>query len=66
MLVVIFVPHFRTNKNFLDLHKDQLARTKKVLTKAYKYEWQLPIKKNESIRQNLELIITTLEADNNE
>ena len=56
-------PHFRTNKKFLDIHKDQLERTKKVLTKAYKYDWQLPIKKNEPIRQNLELIITTLEAD---
>ena len=57
-------PHFRTNKNFLSVHKEQLESIDKVLAKAYKYNWQLPIKKNEPIKQNLKLIISTLEADN--
>jgi integrase/recombinase XerD len=57
-------PHFRTNKTFLSVHKDQLESIDKVLAKAYKYNWQLPIKKNEPIKQNLKLIISTLEADN--
>lgn len=57
-------PHFRTNKNFLSVHKEQLESINKVLAKAYKYNWQLPIKKNEPIKQNLKLIISTLEADN--
>ena len=59
-------PHFRTSKTFLDIHKDQLERINKVLDKAHRYNWQLPIKKNEPIKQNLKLIISTLEADNNE
>ncbi len=57
-------PHFRTNKNFLSVHKEQLESIDKLLAKAYKYNWQLPIKKNEPIKQNLKLIISTLEADN--
>ena len=59
-------PHFRTSKTFLDIHKDQLERINKVLDKAHRYNWKLPIKKNEPIKQNLKLIISTLEADNNE
>lgn len=59
-------PHFRTNKAFLEVHRDQLERIKEVLGKAYKYNWQLPIKKNEPIKQNLELIISTLEKEDNE
>ncbi|NJN11182.1 MAG: hypothetical protein HC815_25655 [Richelia sp. RM1_1_1] len=39
----------------------QLERINEVLAKAYKYNWQLPIKKNEPVKQNLELIIATLE-----
>lgn len=59
-------PFFRTNKTFLAVHKDQLERINEVLAKAYKYDWKLPIKKNEPIKRNLELIIYTLEKDNNE
>lgn len=59
-------PHFRTSKTFLDIHKDQLERINKVLDKAHRYNWQLPIKKNEPIKTNLELIISVLEANNNE
>ncbi|KYC34615.1 hypothetical protein WA1_51450 [Scytonema hofmannii PCC 7110] len=59
-------PHFRTNKTFLAIHKDQLTRLNKILDKAQKYNWQLPIKKNEPIKQNLILIISKLEANNHE
>lgn len=59
-------PFFRTNKAFLAVHKDQLERISQVLAKAYRSSWKLPIKKNEPIKQNLELIISTLEADDSE
>ena len=59
-------PFFRTNKAFLAVHKDQLERIDRVLAKAYRSSWKLPIKKNEPIKQNLELIISTLEADDSE
>ena len=59
-------PFFRTNKYFLEIHKDQLGRINQILNKAYRYGWKLPIKKNEPIKQNLELIINALEEDNNE
>lgn len=59
-------PYFRTNKNFLEVHREQLERVEKVLEKAQKYNWQLPILKNKPIKENLELIITALEGNNNE
>lgn len=59
-------PHFRTNKTFLTIHKEQLAEIEKVLLKARKYNWQLPIKKNEPIKENLMLIISNLESDADE
>lgn len=59
-------PHFRTSNTFLDIHKDQKIRINKILNKAYKYNWQLSIKKNELIKRNLEVIISTLEVAHNE
>ncbi|BAZ18068.1 integrase family protein [Calothrix sp. NIES-4071] len=57
-------PHWRTNKNFLPILKDTLERTNNVLEKAQNCGWQLQVHKNTPIKDNLEKVIKTLEADN--
>ncbi|PMB24336.1 recombinase XerD [Fischerella thermalis CCMEE 5198] len=57
-------PHWRTNKNFLPILKDTLERTNNVLEKARNCGWQLQVNKNTPIKDNLEKVIKTLEADN--
>lgn len=57
-------PHWRTNKNFLPILKDTLERTNNVLEKARNCGWQLQVNKNTPIKENLEKVIKTLEADN--
>jgi integrase/recombinase XerD len=57
-------PHWRTNKNFLPVLKDTLERTNNVLEKAQNCGWQLQVHKNTPIKENLEKVIKTLEADN--
>ena len=59
-------PHWRTNKNFLPILQDTLARTCKVIEKARNCGWELQVKKNEPIKYNLEKVIKSLEADSNE
>lgn len=56
--------HWRTNKNFLPILKDTLERTNNVLEKAQRWGWQLQVHKNAPIKENLEKVIKTLEADN--
>lgn len=57
-------PHWRTNKNFIPILKDTLERTNNVLEKAQNCGWQLQVYKNTPIKENLEKVIKTLEADN--
>lgn len=57
-------PHWRTNKNYLPLLKDTLKRTNQIIEKAQNYGWELQVKKNEPIKQNLEKVIESLEKDN--
>ena len=57
-------PHWRTNKNFLPILKDTLERTNNVLIKAQNCGWELQVNKNVPIKENLEKVIKTLEADN--
>lgn len=57
-------PHWRTNKNFLPILKDTLERTNNVLEKARNCGWQLQVNKNTPIKENLDKVIKTLEADN--
>lgn len=57
-------PHWRTNKNFLPILKDTLARTCNVLKKAQDCGWELQIHKNMPIKENLDKVIKNLEADN--
>ena len=59
-------PHWRTNQNFLPILQDTLERTNKVLEKAHKCGWELQSKKNEPIKNNLEKVIKSLEAECNE
>ncbi len=57
-------PHWRTNKSFLPVLKGTLERTNNVLEKAQNCGWQLQVHKNTPIKDNLEKVIKTLEADN--
>lgn len=55
--------HLRTNKNFLEVFKDELKRTNEILAKAKKYGWEVQVKMNEPIKVNLERMIAALETD---
>lgn len=55
--------YLRTNKNFLAVFRDELKRTNEVLAKAKKYEWEIQISMNEIIKENLEKLIKSLEAE---
>ncbi|MBD2778218.1 tyrosine-type recombinase/integrase [Iningainema tapete] len=57
-------PHWRTNKNFLPILKSTLERTNNVIKKAQNCGWELQVNKNTPIKENLELVIKTLEVDN--
>lgn len=56
--------YLRTNKNFIEVFKDELKRTNEVLAKAKNYAWEVQISMNEPIKENLEKLIKALEADN--
>lgn len=58
--------HFRTNKHFLPIHKEELERTKQVIAKARDNGWEVQVSMNEPIRDNLEKVIHSLEEDKNE
>jgi integrase/recombinase XerD len=57
-------PHWRTNKNFLPILKSTLERTNNILKKAKDSGWNLQVKKNLPLKENLEKVIETLESDN--
>lgn len=56
-------PHWRTNKNFIPILEDTLERTNKVIEKARNCGWELQVKKNEPIKENLEKVIQSLEEE---
>jgi hypothetical protein len=56
-------PHWRTNKNFIPILEDTLERTNKVIKKARNCGWELQVKKNEPIKENLEKVIHSLEEE---
>ena len=56
--------HFRTNKQFLPQHKKQLGETKKLVFQARDKGWQRQLEMNEAIQDKLEIIVNTLENDN--
>lgn len=55
--------HLRTNKNLLEVFKDELKRTLEILAKARLYGWEVQAKMNEPIKANLEKMIAALETD---
>ncbi|QFS52046.1 hypothetical protein [Nostoc sphaeroides] len=56
--------YLRTNVNFLPVFKDELERTVKVLAKAKQYAWEVQISMNETIKENLEKLVQSLEVTN--
>lgn len=53
--------HFRTTKEFLPIHHDQLTKTKQIIDEAKKQGWHRQIEMNLTVKNNLENIIETLE-----
>jgi len=58
--------HFRTHKDYLPQHREQLINTNKIIATAKTNGWQRQIEMNETVKTNLENIIHTLEDDNHE
>jgi integrase/recombinase XerD len=54
---------FRTTREFLDRHKQQLERTNQVLEVVEANGWERQIQVNQDVKTNLEKIITVLEAE---
>jgi hypothetical protein len=53
--------HFRTDQRFLKEHKNHLKRTKNIIKKAQKNNWQRQIKMNTKVKNSLINIIASLE-----
>ncbi len=53
---------FRTDETFLDVHKQQLLVTEKILQKAKEEHWEAQILTNEKLKMRLEKIIASLEG----
>jgi integrase len=58
--------HFRTDYTFLDVHKEQLARTNKIVAEAKKNGWHRHEEMNTKIQKNLTNIINSIEKDPND
>ena len=55
---------FRTTKEFLAVHREELVRTEAVINKAQANGWGRQVEMNQRIKTNLENLIQSLEADN--
>jgi site-specific recombinase XerD len=55
--------HFRTNKKFIQQHKQQLEKTKVLIKEADQNGWQRQLEMNQTIEQKLTKIVNTLEND---
>ncbi|HCF26048.1 MAG TPA: integrase, partial [Cyanobacteria bacterium UBA11049] len=53
--------HFRTTIEFLDVHKEELKKTNKIIEKAQMNGWTRQVEMNEKNKRNLEKIINRLE-----
>ena len=56
--------HFRTTKEFLEIHRHELENTNKIIEKAKANGWERQVEMNEKVKQNLEKIIISLESEN--
>ncbi len=54
---------FRTTREFLVHHKEQLGQTEKIIEKATANNWQRQLEMNEQVKTNLENIISSLESE---
>lgn len=57
---------FRTTREFLGIHKEELEKTEKLIQKATANGWKRQIEMNEQVKKNLEEIIKGLERDNDQ
>jgi integrase len=55
--------HFRTHKEFLPQHQNQLDMTNKIIEAAKSNGWQRQVEMNIAVKNNLEKIITTLQEE---
>ncbi|MBD2681823.1 MULTISPECIES: site-specific integrase [Nostoc] len=55
--------HFRTTKEFLVVHKQELENTNKIIEKAKANGWERQLEMNEKVKRNLEKIISSLESE---
>ncbi len=55
---------FRTTKEFLGIHHEELENTQKIIEKAKTNGWQRQVEMNEQVKTNLQNIISVLESDN--
>ena len=55
--------HFRTDRRHLDDHRDQLRRTRQLLTVPHTNGWTRQLEMNRQVAANLLAIVTQLEAD---
>lgn len=58
--------HFRTTLEFLEVHKQELEHTRKIIEKAKQNGWQRQVEMNERVVRNLENIIHSLESSDGE
>ncbi|MEM7065816.1 MAG: tyrosine-type recombinase/integrase [Cyanobacteria bacterium P01_B01_bin.77] len=56
--------HFRTTAEYLDIHREELQQTKRLLEKARANGWTRQIEMNERVEANLVTMIASLEAKN--
>ena len=56
-------PYLRTNKNFIQIFKDELKRTNELLAKAKSCGWEVQVKMNEPIQENLNKLIKEFEVE---
>ncbi len=55
--------HFRTHKEFLPQHQNQLEMTNKIIETAKENGWQRQVEMNVAVKNNLEKIISKLRED---
>lgn len=58
--------HFRTDARFLPAHEKELEQAEELLQVAQANGWTRQIETNESVRDNLVKIITSLKEDGHE
>jgi integrase/recombinase XerD len=58
--------HFRTNKNYLPHHEEQLKETEAIIETAKCNGWQRQVEMNLAVKSNLERIIIQVKGGSND